>query len=112
MPASAVKRLLGLDGLAGKAQSQPRQPRRPRGFARRQHRALSFGQPTAAELAAIERRQLQQLDWFRSYLRQRLEHQFYNQAGMRERLATVEAQVKAGTLLPVQAVNGLIALPQ
>lgn len=60
----------------------------------------------------VERRQLQQLDWFRSYLRQRLEHQFYNQAGMRERLATVEAQVKAGTLLPVQAVNGLIALPQ
>nr|WP_293843315.1 methylmalonyl Co-A mutase-associated GTPase MeaB [uncultured Arsenicibacter sp.] len=55
-----------------------------------------------------QRRQSQQLDWFRSYLRQRLEQQFYAQAGMRERLAETEAQVQAGELLPVQAVNSLL----
>lgn len=67
---------------------------------------------TAQNGHRAQRRQLQQLDWFRSYLRQRLEQQFYTQAGMPERLATIEAQVKAGTLLPVQAVNALISLPQ
>ncbi len=55
-----------------------------------------------------QRRQSQQLDWFRSYLRQRLEQQFYAQNGMRERLAETEAQVQAGDLLPVQAVNTLL----
>ncbi len=55
----------------------------------------------------LHRRQQQQLDWFRSYLRQRLEHQFFSQPTMRERLALVEAQVLTGTLLPVAAVESL-----
>ncbi|OIN57856.1 methylmalonyl Co-A mutase-associated GTPase MeaB [Arsenicibacter rosenii] len=55
-----------------------------------------------------QRRQLQQLDWFRSYLRQRLEQQFYAQTGMRERLTAIEEQVRSGSILPVQAVNSLL----
>ncbi len=54
-----------------------------------------------------ERRQQQQLDWFRSYLRQRLESQFFSQPGMQDRLAEVEAEVRSGRLLPVPAVESL-----
>ena len=54
------------------------------------------------------RRQEQQLTWFRSLLRQQLEGHFYNQPGVPERLATVEAQVRAGTLLPGPAVAQLL----
>ncbi|QJW90972.1 methylmalonyl Co-A mutase-associated GTPase MeaB [Spirosoma taeanense] len=57
----------------------------------------------------LQRRQEQQLTWFRSLLRQRLEGQFYNQPGMRERLTILEAQVRAGTLLPGPAVQTLLA---
>jgi len=53
-------------------------------------------------------RQMQNLDWLRSYLRQQLEARFYQQPGIRERLAAAEAQVRAGTLLPVQAVEQLL----
>lgn len=54
------------------------------------------------------RRQEQQLDWFRSALRQQVEGQFYTQPGMRERIVMAEAQVRAGTLLPVQAVDRIM----
>ncbi len=54
------------------------------------------------------RRQAQQLMWFQSLLSQRLEARFYRQPGMRERLAAVEAQVRAGTLLPTYAVQTLL----
>lgn len=58
-----------------------------------------------------QRRQAQQLDWFRSYLRQRLADQFFGQPALRDRLQAVEAQVSAGMLLPVQAVDALLATP-
>lgn len=54
------------------------------------------------------RRQEQQLTWFRSLLRQRLEGQFYGQPGVRERLAAVEADVQRGILLPAQAVQRVL----
>ena len=54
------------------------------------------------------RRQLQQLDWFRTYLRQRLEQQFFTKPGMREKLAAIEKQVATGAVLPVQAVEQLL----
>ena len=57
----------------------------------------------------LHRRQQQQLDWFRSYLRQRLESRFFNQSAMASRLAHVEGQVLAGTLLPIPAVDSLFA---
>jgi len=57
------------------------------------------------------RRQAQQLDWFRSYLRQRLDEQFFGQPTLRDRLLAVEDRVRAGELLPVQAVETLLATP-
>lgn len=54
-------------------------------------------------------RQRQQLAWFRSLLRQRLESRFYEQADNRARLAAIEARVKAGTLLPAPAVQALLS---
>ena len=51
-----------------------------------------------------QRRQEQQLTWFRSLLRQQLESRFYDQPGMRDRLNATETQVRAGTLLPGPAV--------
>ena len=55
-----------------------------------------------------QRRQEQQLTWFRSLLRQQLEGRFYDQPGMRDRLTAIEAQVQAGTLLPGLAVQALL----
>ena len=55
------------------------------------------------------RRQEQQLTWFRSLLQQRLTAEFYRQPGLHDRLATIEAQVRAGTLLPTPAVHLLLA---
>lgn len=55
-----------------------------------------------------QRRQEQQLTWFRSLLRQRLEGRFYDQPGNRERLAAAEEQVRTGTLLPGLAVAHLL----
>ncbi|KAB7732027.1 methylmalonyl Co-A mutase-associated GTPase MeaB [Rudanella paleaurantiibacter] len=55
-----------------------------------------------------QRRQEQQITWFRTYLRQRLEHHFFAQPGMAEQLQQAEAAVKTGELLPVQAVERLL----
>lgn len=56
-------------------------------------------------------RQKQQLNWFQSLLRQRLEREFYDQPGVRDQLAQLDKQVLAGTLLPAQAVDRLFSLP-
>lgn len=56
-----------------------------------------------------QRRQEQQLTWFRSLVRQQLESRFYDQPGMREQLTAIEAQVRAGTLLPGLAVQKLFS---
>ena len=58
-----------------------------------------------------QRRQEQQLTWFRSLVRQQLESRFYDQPGMRDRLALVETQIRAGTLLPGLAVQKLFNQP-
>ncbi len=55
-----------------------------------------------------QRRQAQQLTWFRALLRQRLDARFYSQPGMSERLAALEVQIRAGTLLPAAAVQVLL----
>jgi len=55
-----------------------------------------------------QRRQAQQLTWFRALLRQRLDDRFYGQPGIRERLAALETQIRAGTLLPAAAVQVLL----
>lgn len=55
-----------------------------------------------------QRRQSQQLTWFRALLRQRLDARFFSQPGMRERLSVLEAQIGAGTLLPAAAVQVLL----
>ena len=54
-----------------------------------------------------QRRQEQQLTWFRTELRQRLEQQFFAQPGMEARLSELEESVKEGKILPVQAVESL-----
>lgn len=56
-----------------------------------------------------KRRQEQQITWFRTYLRQRLESQFFAQPGTVERLRAIEEEVNAGRLLPVQAVERLLS---
>ena len=58
-----------------------------------------------------QRRQEQQLTWFRSLLWQHLEGRFYDQPGVRDRLTAVETQVRAGTLLPGLAVQTLLESP-
>ena len=55
-----------------------------------------------------QRRQAQQLTWFRALLRQRLDTRFYGQPGIRERLAALETQIRVGTLLPAAAVQVLL----
>lgn len=54
------------------------------------------------------RRQDQQLAWFRSLLRQQIEHQFYSQPHLRGQLEVIEEQVRKGVLLPVTAVQALL----
>ncbi|ADB37224.1 methylmalonyl Co-A mutase-associated GTPase MeaB [Spirosoma linguale] len=54
------------------------------------------------------RRQEQQLSWFRSLLRQRLESRFYEQPGIRTQLSIIEEQVRTGTLLPAPAADRLL----
>lgn len=56
-----------------------------------------------------QRRQEQQLAWFRALLRQQLDANFYNQPGIRERLSALETQIGDGTLLPAAAVHLLLA---
>lgn len=72
----------------------------------RDHQAL-----TEQNSYRAQRRQEQQLIWFRSLLQQALEGRFYGQPGVHERLATVEAEVRAGTLLPGPAVQTLLGQP-
>lgn len=55
-----------------------------------------------------KRRQEQQLTWFRTELRQRLEQQFFAQPAMKARLSELEEKVKNGELLPIQAVESLL----
>lgn len=57
----------------------------------------------------LRRRQEQQLSWFRSLVQQELNTRFFDQPGLRERLATIEANVRSGVLLPVQAVQSLFS---
>lgn len=54
------------------------------------------------------RRQHQQLTWFRSLLRQKIEGRFYDQPGMRDQLASIETQIQNGILLPAPAVDRLL----
>ncbi|SFC74327.1 methylmalonyl Co-A mutase-associated GTPase MeaB [Spirosoma endophyticum] len=54
------------------------------------------------------RRQHQQLAWFRSLLRQKIEGRFYDQPGIRDQLASIETQVQNGILLPAPAVDRLL----
>ncbi|AUD04824.1 methylmalonyl Co-A mutase-associated GTPase MeaB [Spirosoma pollinicola] len=54
------------------------------------------------------RRQEQQLTWFRSLLRQRLESRFYEQPGIYDNLIVIEEQVQAGAILPTLAVDMLL----
>lgn len=56
-----------------------------------------------------QRRQEQQLAWFRALLRQQLDANFYSQPGIRERLSALETQIGDGRLLPAAAVHLLLA---
>ena len=56
-----------------------------------------------------QRRQEQQLSWFRSILRQRLEGRFFAQPGIQDKLRQIEKQVLDGTLLPAPAVDRLLS---
>lgn len=57
----------------------------------------------------LHHRQTQALDWFQLLLRQQIERQFFNQANLLQRLKQVEQQVRTGELLPMQAVEQLLA---
>ena len=65
-------------------------------------------QLTSQNGARTHRRQEQQLAWFRSLLRQRLEGRFYDQPGIRNQIGLLEKQVLAGTTLPAPAVDLLL----
>jgi LAO/AO transport system kinase len=53
-------------------------------------------------------RQQQNLDWLHSTIRQQLESRFYNQPGLRERLAEIEDAVQNGEILPLQGAQRLL----
>ncbi len=55
-----------------------------------------------------QRRQNQQVNWFRELLRQRLDRQFFEQPGLRGRMTDVENRVRRGQILPGSAVDELI----
>ncbi|WP_375447743.1 methylmalonyl Co-A mutase-associated GTPase MeaB [uncultured Fibrella sp.] len=59
----------------------------------------------------VRHRQTQALDWFRTLLRQQIEHRFFSQPGLQEQLQQLEQQVRSGTLLPTQAVEKITQLP-
>ena len=65
-----------------------------------QHQAL-----LTASGRKLDNRQRQALDWFRTLLRQRIERQFFSQAGILDQLQATERQVIAGEILPTQAVQ-------
>ncbi|MCX6214959.1 methylmalonyl Co-A mutase-associated GTPase MeaB [Spirosoma sp.] len=67
------------------------------------HQAL-----TAQNGHRAHRRQEQQLSWFRSLLRQRLESRFYEKPGIRTQLSIIEEQVRTGALLPAPAADRLL----
>ena len=56
-----------------------------------------------------EKRQEQQLTWFRSLLRQQVDRWFYGHPAVSDQLTLVEAQVRAGSLLPGPAVQRLLS---
>ena len=56
-------------------------------------------------------RQQQNLDWLHTTIRQQLETRFYNQPGLRERLAEVEEAVRNGEILPLQGARRLLDQP-
>ena len=55
-----------------------------------------------------QRRQVQQVNWFRELLRQRLDGQFFGQPGMREWMMDIETRVRRGDILPGRAVAELL----
>ncbi len=55
-----------------------------------------------------QRRQNQQVNWFRELLRQRLDGQFFGQTGIRERMIDLENRVRRGDVLPGKAVAELM----
>ncbi len=57
-----------------------------------------------------QRRQQQQLSWFRSLLQQRLTQNFYARPGIRDRLTALEDQVRNGAVLPGRAVDALLSI--
>lgn len=67
---------------------------------------------TAQNGYRTQRRQDQQLTWFRSLLHQEFELRFYEQPGIRHQLTTIEEQVQTGTLLPAPAVKLALRLCQ
>jgi LAO/AO transport system kinase len=55
-----------------------------------------------------QRRQSQQVNWFRELLRQRLDGQFFGQPGIRNRMNDLENRVRQGEILPGKAVGELL----
>ncbi|AQG78085.1 methylmalonyl Co-A mutase-associated GTPase MeaB [Spirosoma montaniterrae] len=62
---------------------------------------------TAQNGHRTQRRQQQQLSWFKGLLQQRLSQNFYARPGIADRLTALEEQIKNGTMLPSQAVDTL-----
>ncbi|GAB3997810.1 methylmalonyl Co-A mutase-associated GTPase MeaB [Spirosoma daeguense] len=67
-------------------------------------------QLTTQNGSQTKRRQEQQLSWFRSLLRMRLEQQFYTKPTLRHQLEDIEDQIRSGTLLPTAAVEILLRI--
>ena len=65
-------------------------------------------QLTTQNGSLIQRRQQQQLAWFRLLVKQRLEQEFFDRPGIRQRASALEEQVLSGTLVPVSAVEQLL----
>lgn len=80
----------------------------PPGVADIWHTIQAHQQVTTQNGHRAQRRQDQQLTWFRALLRQQLESQFYAQPGVHDRLAALEVQVQAGMLLPGPAAQTLL----
>ena len=69
---------------------------------------LDYTQKMKANGFYAQNRQLQNLEWMHSFIRQTLEERFYENEAVKRQLVQIENAVKSGEKLPIQAAQTLL----
>lgn len=69
---------------------------------------LDYTQKMKANGFYAQNRQLQNLEWMHSFIRQTLEERFYENEAVKQQLIQIENAVKSGRILPIQAAQTLL----